>query len=467
MLVWIKSRWQNALRGFWLFPGAAALALALLAIVLVEIDRGAGPGGIGHTFDGDASAARSILTTVGATLITVAGLAFSITIVTVQLVSSQFSPRTLRSFLADRPSQVIAGAFVGIFAYCLLVLRTVREEGPAGAEFVPSLSVSVGIGLGLVGLVLLLVFIHRITQVIKVENIIARVAGETLAAIERGYPEDDVPCPDAGPAELLASWEKSGPSAVAYPQRPGYVRDVAVEGLEDLGLPAPAQVHVTVAAGAQVTTSTPLIRVWCTAGLDEETLESLRKLVAVERERDIAADVGFGIRQLADVALRALSPGVNDPTTAVTCIGYLQESLERLAGRRFPDRVRQLDGGAVLVVAAVVPFEDLVREPFEELGRFASRDARVAVALLDALAGIAAAARRADAGARLAAAAATAEHVAGPAVEDARGDSDRAQVLDGLARVRAAAGYPSTQGPDETGRNRPSAASRTRSTGTA
>ncbi len=465
MLVWIKSRWQNAVRGFWLFPGLTALALALLALVLVEVDRSAGAGGIGHAFDGDASAARSILTTVGATLITVAGLAFSITVVTVQLVSSQFSPRTLRSFLADRPSQVIAGAFVGIFAYCLLVLRTVRDGGQANAGFVPSLSVSVSIGLGLVGLVLLLVFIHRITQVIKVENITGRVAAETFAAIERRYPDEVAPLTGPEPAELLASWEAVARPALVCPASPGYVRDVAVEGLGELGLPDETRVEVTVAAGAQVTTSTPLMRLWCPGPLDDETLEGLRKLVDVQRERDVAGDVGFGIRQLADVALRALSPGVNDPTTAVTCIGYLQESFERLAGRAFPDRVRRLDG-EIVVAIVVVGFEELLREPFDELGRYASADARVAVALLDALAGIAAAARRAGAGARLEAAAEIAEHVAALALHDARIDSDRALVARGLGRVRAGAGYP-MQGPDDTGRSRSSAASSTRSTGTA
>lgn len=458
MLVWIRSSWQNAVRGFWLFPGLTALTLALLAVVLVEVDRGAGSGGIGHTFDGDASAARSILTTVGATLITVAGLAFSITIVTVQLVSSQFSPRTLRSFLADRPSQVIAGAFVGIFAYCLLVLRTVRTE------FVPSLSVSVAIALGLAGLVLLLVFIHRITQVIKVENITGRVAAETFAAIGRRYPDEAAPADGPDAAELLAAWERDGHPAVVCPTRPGYVREVAVDGLEDVGLPPEARVELAVAPGDQVTTSTPLARLWCSGAPDEETLEALRKLVAVERERDVAADIGFGIRQLADVALRALSPGVNDPTTAVTCIGYLQEAFEQLARRRFPDRVRRLEDGTVAVVA-VAGFEELLREPFDELGRYASPDARVAVALLDALAGIAEAARPAGSTARVEAALETAEHVADLGLDDARTDADRALIARALERVRARS-YP-MQGPEGTGRSGSSAASRTRSTGTA
>jgi uncharacterized membrane protein len=466
MLARIRSHWQNAVRGFWLFPGLTAAALAVLAVALVELDRRAGPEAIGHTFDGDASAARSILTTVGGTVITVAGLAFSITIVTVQLVSSQFSPRTLRSFLADRPSQLMAGAFVGIFAYCLLVLRTVRDEEGGAGEFVPSLSVTVAIGLGLAGLVLLLAFIHRVTQVIKVESVTARVAAETFQAIDTHYPE---PVAEAwGPdlSEALAAWEASGSPEVVRPTHPGYVRAVESGRLAKIGLPGPACIHLAVRPGQQVTTSTPLVRVWCAEPLDADALDDLRKLVTVQRERDVAADPAFGIRQLTDIALRAVSPGVNDPTTAITCIGYLQEALERLATRRFPEPVRRLEPSGMLVGVSVASFEEVVREPFADLARFASGDARAVGAMLDALAGIAAAAAKAGSSSRVSAAVATAEEVAAPALEDARTAGDRMLVAGSLARAREIDPY-SMQGPDGTRRSGPSAASSTRSTGTA
>jgi uncharacterized membrane protein len=467
VLVWIRNRWQNALRGFWLFPGLTALALAVLAVVLVELDRRGGAEGISHTFDGDASAARSILTTVGTTVITVAGLAFSITVVTVQLVSSQFSPRTLRSFLADRPSQLIAGAFVGIFAYCLLVLRTVRDEGGGTAEFVPSLGVSGAIGLGLVGLVLLLVFIHRVTQVIKVENITGRVAAETLEAIGSHYPKPFAEPGGAPLTEVLAAWEAAAPPQAVRPARPGHVRAIETGLLPKLDLPASSLIHLAVRVGDQVTTSTAVVRVWCAEPLDEGRLADLRRLVTVERERDVAADPAFGIRQLTDVALRALSPGVNDPTTAITCIGYLQEALEQLAGRRFPDPVRHLEPGGILVAASTASFEELLREPFADLARFASGDARVVSAMLDALAGIAAAAAAVGARRRAAAVLESAEEVAAPAFEDARTAFDRGLVAAGLARVRESAGYSTMQGPDGTRLRGPSAASSTRSTGIA
>jgi uncharacterized membrane protein len=437
-VVWIKSQWENVSRGFWFFPGLVALAGAALAMVLVPIDRAAGTEAFPLAFDGDASAARTILGTVAGSLITVAGLAFSITVVTVQLVSSQLTPRAVRSFLADRPSQLVAGTFVGIFAYCLLVLRVVRNEGVGDDGFVPALAVTGSIVLGLVGLVLLLVFIHRITQVIKVENIAARIASETASTIDRLYPEQygEGVARDAAPA----SWDVSGEPAVVRPQRAGHVRAVALEDLADADLPASARVHVRVRPGDLVTCATVLIEVWPRTAVDQATHDRLRGLVSVQSERDVAQDVGFGIRQLADVAVRALSPGVNDPTTAVTCIGYLRNALEDLGKRRLPDRLRRMGEDGLLVYAEAREFDELLREAFAEIGRFGRADARVTVAVLDALAGVAVAARRAGALDRAAAARELAEEIAGPAIEDARTEHERRLLAGCVERVQAASG---------------------------
>jgi uncharacterized membrane protein len=153
----------------------------------------------------------------------------------------------------------------------------------------------------------------------------------------------------------------------------------------------------------------------------------------------VSQDVGFGLRQLADVALRALSPGVNDPTTALTCIGYLRDALERLAARRFPDDVRRLDDGAVAIVEAV-PFAELLRDSLVEIGWFAAGDTLVACRLLDALAGIAAVAAEAGARERLPVVLEVAAEVASPAADEARTERDRRLVAERLGRVRQAAG---------------------------
>jgi uncharacterized membrane protein len=141
----VRARLRNLLQGFWFVPGLIAIALGALSFVVISIDRAAGPRGLSGAFDGDASAARSILSTIAGSLITVAGLAFTLTVVTLQLVSSQFTPRALRNFLGDRLNQLTAGSFVGIFLYCLLVLRSVRTRVEGQDGFIPALSVTVAI----------------------------------------------------------------------------------------------------------------------------------------------------------------------------------------------------------------------------------------------------------------------------------------------------------------------------------
>jgi uncharacterized membrane protein len=431
----IETQWQNVSRGFWFYPGVVALAFVGLAAGLVALDRGFGTDGIAIVFDGDASAARSILSTTAGSLITVAGLAFSITVVTSQLVSSQFTPRAIRSFLGDRISQLLAGAFVGIFAYCLLVLRSLRDENESSTGFVPSLAVSVGILLGLVGLVLLLAFIHRITQLIKVENIAARIACEALASIESLYPEPyGEPAPED--RELVARWEQESEPTVIRPERPGYVQSIALDKLQDV-LGGPACVHVVARPGDYVTETSPLARVWPAEEADDGPAKRLRRLFSVQSERDVADDAGFGVRQLADIALRAISPGVNDPTTAVTCIGYLQAIVERLAGRGFPTGARRLADSGTVIVTAGPSFDAFVREAFTEIGRYASSNARVAASLLDALAAVGRAARTAGAHERLGSILETAEEIAEPALDDARTAHDRALIEERLASVRS------------------------------
>jgi len=413
----LVARFRNLLHGFWLVPGAVAAAVAGSALVLVEIDDAGGDKGVGF-FPGDAEAARVVLSVVAASLITVAGLAFSITIVTLQLVSSQFTPRALRSLLGDRTNQVVAGMFVGIFGYCLLVLRSVRQE------FVPSLAVSVAIALGLVGLALLLLFIHHVGQTIKVDDICGRVAGETLNAADRLYPE---PFGEPEPAPVVLS----GPAAHVYADRAGWVRAVGLDRLAERS-PGAESVEVLVVPGDFVTPARPVAAV----RPPEAATPQASVAFEISRERDLEQDVGFGIRQLVDIAVRALSPSVNDPTTAVTCVGYLGAVLERLAGKRTPETDRRA-GAGVLVRAPGPPFERLLDEAFLEIGRHGQDDPRVVCAALEALERVGAVAAAVGASDRVLSVGRVAGELAAPALARARTDRERADLEVRAARVRA------------------------------
>ncbi|HSC49542.1 MAG TPA: DUF2254 domain-containing protein [Gaiellaceae bacterium] len=420
--------------GFLFLPGAIAAGFVVAALVIVQLDHLGGPDGVGIGFEGNAQGARTILATVAGSLITVTGVTFSVTVVSLQLVSQQFSPRAIRTFLGDRVTQVTAGVLVGTFAYCLLVLRSVR----AGGDFVPSLSISAAIALGVLSMGVLLVFIHHMSTSIQVSTITGRVSRATLASVRGLYPEFFGGPEAEDPEEVLRGWNAELEPQRVYPTRPGYVRYVGLDVLRAELDARPLRVHVPVAPGDFVTEAEPIMELWVEQ-LDGELEESARAAVVVGDERDVEQDAGYGVRQLADIAMRAISPSVNDPTTARTCLGYLRAILERLAGRAFPASVRRFDDDVVLVVH-VTPFEQYVDSAFAQVGSYAS-DARVAADLIDATAAVARAAIEAGAEERLAALQEAAVVAAEAALDGAKSDFERRRVAEALARFDRAAGY--------------------------
>jgi uncharacterized membrane protein len=378
-LVALRTRWHSLLYGFLFLPGVIALTLVGLAFLLVWIDRFGGAHGVAG-FGGDAPAARSILTTIATALITVAGLTFSITLVTLQLVSQQFTPRALKNFLADRVSQLTAGAFVGIFAFCLIVLRAVREGKPS-PEFVPGLSMSVATGLGVATLGLLLAFIHHTSRSIQLSTIASRIAHASLAAAENLYPETLGEPSTERAAELLRSWRAERPPALTVKApRPGYVESIALGQVLDLAGISHARLHIAVAPGDFVTPESRVVDIWPDGfELDRDVA---RRIVTIADERELTQDVLYGLRQLADIAIKALSPGVNDPTTAVTCIGHMHAVLERVAQHRIPAEVRRYDDRDVVAIVRRHTFGDYLA-PLAEVARHARDDARVAAVVSD------------------------------------------------------------------------------------
>ncbi len=375
----LKTRWHNIREGFLFFPGLTVLALMGLALLAIRIDRGAEyDGHLGVVFGGDASAAREILSAIASSLVTVSGVTLSITIVTLQLVAGQYTPRAVRGFLSDRTNQLTAGGFVGVVAYCLLVLRVVRTESGRAPEFVPRLSVSIAIALALLALGLLVYFVHHLATSVRVSNMTAQIARETLASLDRPYP-------GRGGEELEPFDVQIEDEAGAYvlrPERPGYVQTIALRDLVT-GLPDGSTLDLRVAPGDFVT-EMEAIAVLAPPPEDEKAFRKLvHRSVFVTSERTVSQDADFGVRQLTDIALRALSPGINDPTTALTCIGYLGACLERVAAAD-PPLLAQVDSTRnVRVRVRARSFEEYIEDSVVEIGRYAGDNARVVIALLE------------------------------------------------------------------------------------
>jgi uncharacterized membrane protein len=393
----LRSSLVGLLGGLWFVPGGLVVLFGVLAVAAVEIDQRSAVAG-SPLFEGDAPAARTVLSVIAGSLITVAGLTLSITIVVLQLTSSQFSPRILRNFFGDRVTQVTVGAYVGIFVYALVVLRSVGGNG----GFVPRLSVTVASALAIAAVVLLIVFIHHVSLSIQVSYVTGDIARKTLARLDALYPEGrgEVVDDDTA-AEVLASWNAEPHGRVTAGQ-PGYVLGVDLDGLARALAGRAGQAAVLVRPGDFVSVEMPLVAVW-PAGSAEACREAVRTSIRIDRERDLDQDVDFGLRQLVDTAVKALSPGINDPTTACTCIGYIRSILVRLAERPLPAPVRRYPEHGLTILALRREFEEHL-EALEEIDRHAGNDPRVTRALVAASRSISDTAQHAGARRRSAAA---------------------------------------------------------------
>jgi len=313
------SRVRDRLRSsLWFVPAVFEVAAVLLAVVLVRLDRELEASTL-VGFGGGPESARSVLSTVAASTITFAGLVFSITVLALQLASGQYSPRVLRTFLRDRTSKVTLGITIGTFTYSLLVLQSVRSEDGAGGVFVPSVAVSASLVLAIVAVGAFIQYINHISQSIQVSRILDAVATETSDAIRRLRDRE----PGAPPPPASA-WVDE-----VAADHDGVVVGVDEEALAELAASVPCELELVPAVGDPVVEGMPLLR--ATAPLSEERLDGARREIELAPERTMQQDVAFGLRQLVDVAERALSPGVNDPTTAVQAIDRVHGALRRLA----------------------------------------------------------------------------------------------------------------------------------------
>lgn len=355
---------RDALRTqLWPVP-ALAIALAVIAGVLLprldaQVDDSLPAQVTFYLFGGGADAARAILEAVAGSLITVTSLTFSLTVVTLQLASSQFSPRLLRTFSSDRFVQVTLGLFLGTFAYALTVLRTVRTAADNQQPVIPQISVTVAFVLAVASVFALVIFLAHLAKEIRVETTMATVHGDASTTIRRVLPGRD-----ADPAPTAPAIPPSATPVDAASS--GFLTWIDDRSLLRAAVAADAVVAITEPPGSSLIAKVPMGCCWRTdhGQFDPDDLERLREAVAdgvhTGPERTAAQDAEFGFRQLVDVVVKALSPGVNDPTTAVHGLGHLSALLTELADRDLGPRVLADDDGRVRVILRRPTFAEVL-----------------------------------------------------------------------------------------------------------
>ncbi len=339
---------------FWFLPAVMVAAAVALAFWLVNVDvasRLDGWPGSELLFAADAEGSRHMLAAVATSMITIAGVAFSITIVVLSLASNQYTPRILRNFMRDRGNQAVLGVFVGIFAYCLVVLRAIHEVEDQEA-FVPSLAIVVGLALALVGVGFFIYFIHHTASSVQATHVLGSIVCQTAAVIRDLWPEKEEVAPEPDDALAAKRWW------MLPAETGGYVMTINYREIAALAAKHGAIVRLHAAPGDYVVEGGPFAAVTL-EDPPESLARALSEHVAFSTVRTIEQDPAFGIRQVVDIALKALSPGVNDVHTAVEAVDHLTSIFALAAARREPPRHHFRDD-ALRVISNERAFSDLL-----------------------------------------------------------------------------------------------------------
>jgi uncharacterized membrane protein len=388
----LGSHWrQEVLRtNLWLVPGVEVIAAIALFAGTLALDRAAYHGDFGlpsWVIAGSADAARQILTAIAAAVITVVGVVFSIILVTLTLASTQFGPRMLRNFIRDRSTQLTLGTFVATFIYAVLVLVSIGP-GPQG-DFVPHIGVTVTLALMVADMTVLIYFIHHTASAIQLPNVIAGIATDLSEAIETqgNAATDGVPAAERGlsSAELLIRMEKEGGAVKAADS--GYVQYIRLRSLVRFAEQANAVISLHHRPGHFIVQGHTIGTVWppeATAQVNE----ALAQAHITGPYRTLTQDVSFGIDQLVEIAIRALSPAVNDTFTAMTCVDWLGDNLCKIVKRWHPVRMHRDEQGFIRVIAAQPSYERLVQRSFEKIRQASMGMPAIMIRQLDAIAKI-------------------------------------------------------------------------------
>jgi uncharacterized membrane protein len=371
---WLPAWRREELRTtLWLVPSLLSIGAAALFAVTYSLDRAVYRGDFTLPTwmdEGSADAGREVLSAIAAGVITVAGVVFSVTIVVLTLASQQFGPRMLRNFVRDLGTQISLGAYVATFVYAVLALGAISGSG--ARPFVPSISIAVCLALLLIDVVVLIYFIHHIAVAIQLPQVMAGISRDLHAAIDAQFPisatggegEGSAGEPSLEIADVLAHIEREGSTIRAASS--GYLQYVRYQHLTAIATANDSVIELLYRTGHFVTAGLPLARVWPAeaAGAVSADLEQAH---IAGSYRTLSQDAVFAIDQLVEIAIRALSPAVNDTFTALTCIDWLADGLCVITGRRLPDGVHRDHRSAVRVIEPPISYARMVNRSCDKI----------------------------------------------------------------------------------------------------
>ncbi len=375
---------------FWFVPGLLTVGAVVLFVVTHQIDRllSLDLEELPLIFSGGATAARSLLSTIAGSLITVVATVFSLTIVALQLASTSYTPRLLRNFTSDRGVQVVLGVYIGTFTYALLALRIIRTPESQKPTFIPVISVTLAVLLTLVCVGLLVYFIHHISGMIQSSTIVKSAHEDATSSLANLTDLENATAEEQEPRthpEFKGLVDEEGLEIRA--QKSGYVQyvdlDHILETVTQDNKAAEMVFQLPFGPGHFVAAGLPILRLWPAPedGLGEEAEKEVRRAFFFGKERAFSQDFAFGVRQLSDIALKGVSPGVNDPTTSMQAMDRIEAIFIALGKKALPPPVqeRNVNGTRILLQVGHYDFDDVVGLAFDQLRRASFTSGQVAV----------------------------------------------------------------------------------------
>jgi uncharacterized membrane protein len=427
----LRYLWYRLTASLWLVPAALIFGAVVLAFLMLTLqDRlpwsWAEP--LHWLLPVGTEGSRQLLATIAASMITVASLVFSMTLVTLTLASSQLGPRLISRFMRDRINQVVLGTFLATFVYALLILQTVTDSGST-----PHLAVLVALILTLVSLGWLIYFIHHVAESIQADSVIAEIGDELSQALRRRFPE--IAPSQPLPLETPFLDRLAAPAGVVAGSASGYVQAIDAGSLLRAATRHGLLIQIEARPGDFVVAGTPLLLVWPRERLTDQIAGALDGPVVIGPKRTSTQDIDFAMSALVEIALRALSPGINDPRTAIGCIDRLTQALAEMLELPEPPTLVPDDDGALRLIVKPARFDDVLGAAFDPIREAGARQAWILRRLAEVLALLAGFAHSADQRSALDHQAAALENLCRQAPLDA---ANRARVEHSLVSLRRA-----------------------------
>ena len=379
--------WNELKATFWFIPVLIIIISILLSIGLVYADgliTFSQEGPWRFFFVSSADSARSILSTISGAMIGVAGTVFSVTLVALTLASSQFGPRLIKNFMYIRINQVVLGSYISTYLYCLIVLNTVKESN--GDTFIPSLSILLAIIAAIANIILLIVFIHRIAISIQADKIISDISAFISEQIRILFPEkmgDEMDTGEDIPIDNIKSVYNNIIS-VKCPDS-GYIQYIDSESLIDVMTGLDSLFELNYRPGDYIVEGIEIGKLYTKEKLDNDKQEEIFYHFVIGKTKTAQQDLEFSIHQMVEIAVRALSPGVNDPYTAIACIDNLTTTMCYLAQVKFPSKYRIDSDKKLRVIADTLDFDGVLDAAFNQIRQFSAGSTAVIIRLMEVL----------------------------------------------------------------------------------